>query len=345
MTDYKNILIIKPSALGDIVHTLPVLDIIRQTWKDAKISWFVRAEFADLLRDNPAIDELIIFKRKQLGRFWYKKDAFKEFVSLIKTLREGKFDIVFDFQGLFRTALFAFLTKAKRRIGMIDAREGAGFFYTDKVKINTSINVSDYYIQMLKYAGATAGDIKFNIPINLNAKDSVCGMLSEQRLAGDDYILFIPGAAHNYKCWKSENFAKLADILNSTTGLKIAATGTKQEKDIIQDIQRHSKTDIIDFSGRTDISQLTALIDNAKLIVSNDTGPGHIAAALGKKLVMVFGRTNPRRVGPYGRAECVAAVDAFSRDERIESRNPEHSIENVTVQMVLDKINQQLSNA
>ena len=129
----RRILIIKPSALGDVVMVLPVLSSIRKSFPDAYIAWFIRPEFAPLLDENKNLDEIIIFDRKLLGKWWLRPKAFVALIRLIRKLHSEKFDLVIDFQGLFRTALFAWFTGCKKRIGMQTAREFATCFYTKKI--------------------------------------------------------------------------------------------------------------------------------------------------------------------------------------------------------------------
>ncbi len=131
--DFNNILIIKPSSLGDIVLALPALSALRKSFPNSRISWLVRPEFAALLENHPHLDEIILFDRKFLGKAWWNPGAFGALVSLIRRLRNGRFDVVFDFQGLFRTASLAWLSGCKRRFGRAGAREFAHIFYTHKV--------------------------------------------------------------------------------------------------------------------------------------------------------------------------------------------------------------------
>ncbi|MHC4368638.1 MAG: glycosyltransferase family 9 protein [Planctomycetota bacterium] len=125
---FKNILIIKPSSLGDIVLALPALTALRKSFPDAKISWLVRPEFAALLEHHPHLDEIILFDRKFLGKAWFHPGAFGALVLLIRRLRSCKFDVVFDFQGLFRTASLAWLSGCRKRFGRAGAREFAHIF-------------------------------------------------------------------------------------------------------------------------------------------------------------------------------------------------------------------------
>jgi heptosyltransferase-3 len=155
-------------------------------------------------------------------------------------------------------------------------------------------------------------------------------------------LILVPGSAHADKCWPAERFAKAAEAIHDSFGFAIAAVGTPQDKEMIRLIQTCCRCRISDLSGKTTLPELGAIFEQSAAVISNDTGPGHIAAAVGIPLVMVFGRTNPLRLEPYGRPECVAAVDREKRGIAIDSKNPAWRIEHVSVEMVLDKIMRQL---
>jgi len=134
--NFRNILITKPSSLGDIVLALPALRALRMSFPEARISWLIRPEFAPLIENHPHLDEIITFDRKLLGKAWFHPGAFGALMSLIRKIRRSSFDVIFDFQGLFRTASLAWLSGCKKRFGMANAREFATIFYTHKIPQN-----------------------------------------------------------------------------------------------------------------------------------------------------------------------------------------------------------------
>jgi len=342
---YKNILIIKPSSLGDIVLALPALTALRKSYPDAKISWLVRPAFAPLLKNHPHLTEIIPFNRKLLGKAWFHPRAFGALLSLIRQLRLSRFDIIFDFQGLFRTASLAWLIGCKKRFGMANARELAHIFYTDRISQDPGCyHMVDYYLKIIRTAGATDLGVKFVFPQEPEAADSIGRLLTSCGIAHDNYAVFVPGSAHRDKCWPIECFAVLADKISSQFGLDIVATGSASEAGIVERLKRLSNVPVVSLAGRTSLSELIALIKAAKLVVSNDTGPGHITAALGAPLVLIFGRSNPVRVAPYGRKHCVAAIEPESRGLSLNSTNPKHEIKAVTVEQVYQKVCEQLKS-
>ena len=340
----KNILIIKPSSLGDIVMALPVLSALRRSFPDAKISWLVRTEFAPLIDNHPDLNETILFHRKFLGKAWYHPGAMVSLLLLIFRLRRGRFDAVIDLQGLFRTASLGWLSGCRRRAGMAGAREFAHFFYTHKVQQDSDcIHLVDYYLKIAQTIGVSP-DIKarFVLPTEPDAVDSVNTMLKAHRIQPHKYAVIVPTSAHGDKCWPIERFAILADKITTRFDLSVIATGAASEKGNIDMVRSFAHVPIANFAGATSIKELVALLKGARLVVSNDTGPGHIAAALARPLVLIFGRSNPARVAPYGRPDSVAAVEPDGRGFKADSTDPKHNVKHVSIDCVYTKVCEQL---
>jgi heptosyltransferase-1 len=339
----SNILIIKPSAMGDIVLALPALRALRRSFPESRISWLVRPEFAELLWGHPDLDEIILFDRRLLGKWWYSPKAFGELMRLMKRLRRERFDIVFDFQGLFRTGFLAWATGCKKRIGMAEAREFATVFYTHKIPQDYScVHLVDYYLRMAEAGGAQGGKAEFKLLEDEAAEGAVRGILKEYKVDFDNYVVIVPGAARANKRWPMERFAELADKIAEGSKLSVVAVGSEAERGYIDALRLSAKRPIVNIAGRTGICELTRLLRGAKLVVSNDTGPGHIAAALGVPMVMIFGPTNPARVCPYDRPECAAVVEPNERGMKADSYEPKHSIDRITVEQVFEKVCRQM---
>ena len=340
---FKNILIIKPSSLGDIVLALPALSGLRRSFPDAKISWLIRPDFAPLLENHPHLDEIIVFDRRYLGKGWYNPRAMASLLVLIRRLRHSSFDAVFDLQGLFRTASLCRLTGCKKRFGMATAREFAHIFYTHKVSQDKDcIHLVDYYLKIIKAAGASEVDVQFILPQMDTAAGSVGRLLAGHGIRSDSYAVLIPGSAHSDKCWPIERFAALVDKISSRFGLSIITTGSAAENSIVEKLQKRSNVPVVNLAGQTSLTELVALLRAARLVVSNDTGPGHIAAALGVPLVLIFGRSNPARVAPFRRSQCVAAIEPDGRGLKHNSTDPKHDIKAVTIDDVYRKVCEQL---
>jgi lipopolysaccharide heptosyltransferase I len=340
----KNILLIKPSSLGDVVQALPALTALRKCFPQAKISWLIRPEFAPLIQNHPHLNEIIFFDRKILGKAWHSPHALASLFHLIQKLRQSRFDAVVDLQGLFRTASLAWLTGCKKRFGPANAREFGSLFYTHKVRQNeSSIHVVDFYLKIVKALGASDIKPEFVLPLDQSAADSVKRKLENQKISFGEYAVFVPGSLHPSKQWPIERFAELADKISGKFKLPIIAVGSAGEKGLIEKLTGLAKAPIINFAGSTNLPELVALLKKARIVVSNDTGPGHIAAVLGTPLVMMFSWSNPARIAPYGRTECMVAKEPYGRGTQIRSDDPEHNVEQITVDEVYQKVCEQLA--
>jgi ADP-heptose:LPS heptosyltransferase len=202
--------------------------------------------------------------------------------------------------------------------------------------------VVDYYLKIASAAGVTIGDAEFVLPTKDDSEKTVLQMLKQSGVDDTNYAVFIPGSAHADKCWAAKNFAILADKIAERFGFSIVTAGTKGENSICNEIESRANTAIINFAGKTNIPMLVELLRNARLVVSNDTGPGQIAAALKVPLAMVFGRSNPVRVAPYRRSECIAAAELEDRGDSINNFEDKYDIKHVTVDMVFKKACAQL---
>jgi lipopolysaccharide heptosyltransferase I len=343
-TEPKNILIIKPSALGDIVHALPVLSSLRGRFPNAKLIWLANNAFAPLLECTEGLDEILPFDRKGMSRWFCRTADFRALREFRQTLKTGQFDLVLDLQGLLRSAIFSKMTDCPRRIGLKEAREFASFFYTHQVaRPADSVHILDTYFAMLREIGVETclPDCRLTAPAA--AMESVRQKLQENNLTSKQFIVLVPGSAHAYKCWPAEQFARVAGNLHRRYGWPAVVVGTQSERVYADAIRINASSPVIDLTGRTSIPELIALCGQAGAAVSNDTGPGHIALATNTPGVIVFGNTNPLRLGPYRRPECIAAVNLEKRGAEIKDTNPAHQIKNVTVEMVLEKIQLQLA--
>ena len=339
----KNILIVKPSALGDIIMALPALSALRKSFPLARISWLVRPEFADILRTHPLVDEVILFDRKFLGKAWHNIKALSGIFALIRKLRSRHFDLTVDLQGLFRTAGLCWLSGCKKRFGMADGREFATIFYNNKVTCSSdSIHMVDYYLKVAQAAGGDISRIDFAIAENPQAHQTVDSLLKKNNVSGNNYVVLMPGSAHLDKCWPAERFAAVADKIKNDFGFSVVAVGSPSEKPLCDKLKAAAKSQVVNLAGQTSISELVSLVSGAKLAITNDTGPGHIAVALGVEVVFLFGPSNPARIGPYKKDDSFIAVapDTWGREFR--SSDPKYNICAITVEQVYEKVSHKL---
>lgn len=339
---YEKILLIKPSSLGDVVMALPALAALRRSFPQARISWLIRPEFAPLIEGHPHLDEIILFERKLHGHIWHNPAAGRNLLGLVGRLRQSRFDAVLDLQGLMRSGLLARASGCPRRFGP-HWRELAYLFYTTAIPYRPAwTHVVDYYLKIVEAMGATDLRPEFILPEKPAAAQEARTLLNRYGIAPDRYAVVIPGSAQVSKCWPVERFATLVDRLTTEQGLSVIATGGKSESVMIERIGSLAKRPPINLAGQTSLPVLVEVLRGAKLIVSNDTGPGHIAGALGRPLVMMFSWSNPLRVGPYGRPQCIVARDIESRGLSNRSRDPRHSVQYITLDEVYARALEQL---
>jgi len=290
---FKNILIIKPSSLGDVIHGIPVLAKLRATYPDARISWLVGTAAAPLIESNPNLNRVFYFGRRPGGLV----RSLRVHLALLNELRAAAFDCVIDLQGLLRSAFLAWATRAPRRIGFLEAREKASVFYTDKVSWNGLQHAVDQCLSVGQVLGFDTANPAFALNVPAGAQRSVERILSP---LPRPYIVLSPGTRWASKCWPAANFADAAGRLCKRVGGTYFVTGTKDEADataaaIVDAVGAQA----VNLVGRTSLTETVALISKADMLVTPDSGPMHMADALGTPLVAVFGPTDSEHTGPY----------------------------------------------
>lgn len=310
------ILIIKPSSLGDVIHALPFLNAVKETFPDSRIDWVISSSLRGILEDNPLIENLISLNKDSWKSVKKIPETVSELSSLRRTLKSGQYDIVVDLQGLLRSGLIAFAAPAALKVGFADSREGSRFFYDKKVTVNKNLHAADKCLEVARAIGANAGSVRFPLKISRNSKDKV------KRLLGsvNEYIVIVPSARWASKRWPAGSFASLISevpapcvitggkgdniiaekIIESLTNKSLhAGSSSTINEHTEKEKARHSER-LINLCGKTDLKELAALMAGAKAVVSNDSGPMHIAAALGRPTIALFGPTDPEKTGPYG---------------------------------------------
>lgn len=287
----KKILIIKPSSLGDIIHSLPFLDVIRDFFHDAEIHWVISKGLEGLLEDHPMVNKIWIINKDQWKNLKKVKNTVSEVRHLFRELRNEAYDMVIDLQGLLRSGLLTIATGAPLRIGFKEAREGSRFFYTHRVEGGKEIHAVDRYLKVAAFLGCDITDVCFPFPLSFNSS-----LVTRHLSLSEDYAVIVPGARWKTKIWPAERFGKLASLLP----LKSLVIGSRADVDISNRVVECSGGNAISIAGRTDLKELREIMRGAKFVVSNDSGPMHIAAALGVPVFAIFGPTSPARTGPYG---------------------------------------------
>jgi heptosyltransferase-1 len=263
------ILIIKPSSLGDVIHALPTVSAIRRQFPHAHIAWLVNAELTSLLEHSPVIDRVIPFPRRD----------FAAIPALLRQLRREQFDVALDLQGLLRSGLIARASGAPRRVGLSDSREGARLFHTEIVTVPRCHAITRYLLAA-RHLGCPESPVEFPI-----------GITRQPRSGG--WIAVNPSARWPTKLWGDELYAELVRRLPHD---RVVLTGSASERARIDHIAQGRRN----MAGQTNLLELAELYGRCAVVITNDTGPMHLAAAVGTPVIAIFGPTDPLLTGPHG---------------------------------------------
>lgn len=284
----QRFLVVRLSSLGDLVHTIPAVAALRAAFPDAQIDWVVDRRWAPLIELATCIDQTIPLDRSP-----------RAVLAMIARLRRTRYTCALDLQGRYRSAVLAWLSGAPRRIGRAASatREpGAALFYTERV-IPTGRHIVDMTVDLAIRAGAAPSTVpQFPLRIPSQAARRVRDKLAHEGIAGA-YVVLSPGGGWKSKCWPAERFGELAAAIERTCHLRSVVNIAPGEEDMAREVIRaagSAKPIALSF----DIPQLAALMAEARIVVAGDTGPLHLAAALGTRVIGLFGATDPARNGP-----------------------------------------------
>ena len=300
----QRILIIKPSSLGDVAATLPLLCDLRRLYPHSKIDWLIRPAFADLINGHDALDELILFQQGHLARWWSGRGVGAA-ASLRHKLQAKKYDMVFDAQGLLRSALIARLTKALVRIGFTSAREGATLFYTHGVDMRRQDEVAVVRMRSLLTPIQKPDEhVEFRVPISPAIIEAVRQIMN----ASGPVAAIIPGARWDAKRWSHDGFVDIGRRLLAA-GVKPIVLGSPQERSLCQYVAEGIGPGALNLGGKTSLDQMIAALALSRIAIGNDSGPLHVAVALGKPVVALYGPTDEKSVGPWNQLHHVLRFD------------------------------------
>lgn len=305
MKSPESVLIVKLSAIGDVVHSLPFLEVLKRTWPRASIDWVVEEAAAPIVCGHPALDRVWVSRRKAwqraLKRGPGRMAALDEAGAFVKALRKERYDLVVDLQGLFKSGIVTGLSHGRRKIGMAGAREGAGFFLSETpVPVDYEAHAILRYLEMARALGCDTSVWDGAIPVGAKDREKVAHLFEENRWGRRPLVAINPMAKWVTKLWEPERFGALADRIGSELQADIAFTGSFEDRPLIETIVGGMAHPAANLAGRTGLKTLAWLYRRASLLVCTDTGPMHMAAAMGCPVVALFGPTAPWRTGPYG---------------------------------------------
>ena len=298
------ILILKPSSLGDVIQALPVLRLIKRHLPASEIFWWIDAGLAPLLEGDPDLTGIVRFERKR----WAAPRHWPEILGSVRWMREQNFDWVIDLQCLARSGAFAWLANGRLLIGLDEVREGARGFYDIAVRrASYHTHAADWYLAVLPRLG---------VPVHKNFRwlperpAIAAAVQSKWHTNGACWIALQPGARWENKRWPAGYFAELIRQLARTfPDARFAILGAAEDRPLGDTIAQAETQRCLNLCGQTSLPEMIEWLRLCRLMITNDTGPMHVAAALGKPQVALFGPTEPRRTGPYGHLEDVLRID------------------------------------
>lgn len=302
----QRFLVIRLGSIGDIVHTLPAVAALGEAFPGARIDWVVEAGHACLLEDNPFIHRLIRLETRAWRGGAGAVQAIEDIARGLMTLREASFDAALDFQGLYKSGLIAWLSRSRERVGFAEnwLREPAvGVFYSQRVAPRGRRHVIEMNLALVEHLGAVAPEPahwKFPLPSSESDERHIDRQLSS--LGASKFIIVNPGGGWKSKCWEPDNYAEFIRLLDRDLACPILLTGSQPEEGLIQTILKRAASRLATYIPST-LAQFIALARRATVFVGGDTGPLHLAAAVGTPIVAIYsarGTLNtPERNGPF----------------------------------------------
>jgi 3-deoxy-D-manno-octulosonic-acid transferase/heptosyltransferase-1 len=330
-----NILIVKLSAIGDVIHTLPSLSALRSCFPGANITWVVEEAASDILLDHPDLNRIIVSGRKRwLKEFRHGRicTPFREMRSFFGDLRDRRYDLVIDFHGLLKSALIVLISGGKRKLGYESLQELSGLFYNEKIPEEMGKHAVERYLDFVRHVAKGKGQAcipkipTFTVAIGEREELHVAELLKEasailttstkddwmidsggMKKGGGRFVAVNPVALWETKLWEDEKIAELCDRIREE--LRIGVVFTGKESAPLERICSKMKTRAVNLGGRTTLRELACLYRHAALLVTTDSGPMHLAAAVNTPVVSLFGPTDPLRTGPYGPGHRVIRKD------------------------------------
>lgn len=331
MSLVQRVLMVRLSAIGDVVHTMPVAAALKRSFPHIRLVWAVEDRCEELVACNPYVDEVFALPRHAWRARRLSLRTWLSGVARLRELRQRRFDVALDLQGLLKSAVVAYASGARVRLGYHWQREGARFLVKAVPPPKGGLHVVEQYLDVVRYLGGETEPVDFGLCIPERAMTAAREHLQQAGVAGP-YAVVNPSAGHPAKRWPPERFAAVCQKLQAE-GVSPVLVGHSSDAPIVGQIQAACPVPIADMVGRTTLIELAALIRDARVHVAGDTGSIHMAAALGVPLVALYAATDPQRSGPYGQLDWV--VSAYRPGGG-------GSIEQLSVEAVWERIAQHL---
>lgn len=334
-----NILVVKLSAIGDVIHALPVSYALKESFPEAKVTWVVEPPAYDLLTNNPYIDQIIIFEKKKfksIGGF------VKNLPSFSACLKKERYDVALDLQGLGKSAAIAYLSGAPLKLGCCNMRELSHLVSRPVCGQNQHGHIVERYLDVVRALGCAVKKVVFPIHITDKEADIAQKLLTQ---AGMDmrnpYIVLAVGANWPNKRWPTDSYAKLVDWLYGQKLIPVVIGGGVVDARLVEEINAQAEIPAVDLVNKTTLKQLAYIIKNAEITVGGDTGPVHLAAGLNRPVIELMGPTDCIRNGPYGQLKNALEITASCKYcWKRQCRLNKDCLEQISVRAVIAKLEQ-----
>ena len=299
------VLIVKPSALGDVVTAMPVLRGLRRTFgRDLHVGWLVNTNCADLIAHDSDLDECVLFDRKGLRTWWRSVRTARALLKLLRRLRRGRYDWVIDLQGLLRSSLLARFAGASVRAGFADAREAAPWFYTHKVPVDADRHTVDRNIVLARQLGIDARGEDMTLQVSPRGREFAEAFRAAHDL-GPQFVVCVPPTRWATKLYPVRHWRRVVARLARSSSVVIA--GAPGDRDLCGAVADGAPDGVVNAAGQTDVAQMVGLIAASAGVICCDSAAKFIAPAVGTDVVTLIGPTRVERTGPYLRGRPVVA--------------------------------------
>ncbi len=313
-----DILVIKMSSLGDVIQALPVIPVLKKQFPTARIHWLVEEAAEPVLRCHPGVDTILVSRRSSWPRQFKKPENWPVTISQIRALvgqLRRPYDIAIDLQGLLKSGIWMGLARARRKVGLRWTKERISkiFLHETLGDVNGQMHAVERYLELAAgLGGCHVKEPEFGLQAPKEAKARMIEFLASRGWDPQTpWAVLVPSARWQSKRWSPTAFARVGDGLIESLGFQVALVGVQEEIPYLESIRANMKNPALNLGGSTDIPGLMAMLEMAKVVVSTDSGPMHMAAALGTPVVAIFGPTAPWRTGPYGANNIVVRKEIF----------------------------------
>jgi len=292
------VLLIKPSSLGDVVSALPVLRGLRRSFPQARVSWLLTPACAPLLAEDADLDEIVLFDRETLGRWWRSPSAARKLWAFRAALRRGGYDWVIDLQGLLRSALFGRFSRAPVRAGFAQPRERASqWLYTHPVATGAAHTV-DRNIELARAMGIDARREDFTLRVGPAARQRAGDLMRQAGLTDREFLVLAAPTRWPTKQYPLRHWRQVIRQLKARCPLVLV--GSPSERALCEQVADGFTPGVVNLAGRTSVADLAALLSRCAGVICSDSAAMFIAPAVGVEVLALIGPTQPRRTGPYG---------------------------------------------